>query len=85
MFVGDILKLADVWAVGIIAYIMLLGKFPFNGRNSIDELRDIVKCDILFHETNPKHHNKKKINISPTFKDFIRKIHFFHFIVIFFA
>merc|ERR1719384_2758892 len=56
---------SDVWAVGIIAYVMLTGSPPFGGRGRRQILDAILKHAIVF----PKH-----LSFSSNFVDFIRKV-----------
>ena len=36
-------KLADVWSLGILAYVMLVGRFPFNGASRQELSRAILR------------------------------------------
>jgi len=61
---GAILKKSDVWAVGVIAYIMLTGTPPFRGREHKDILAQILRSDVSF---------PSKIPLSKGFKNFIKQ------------
>lgn len=39
-------KPSDVWALGILLFAMLFGKFPFRGNNDSELYRKIGKCDL---------------------------------------
>lgn len=39
---------ADIWALGIVLYVILCGKFPFKGINDIDLFKKIKKGNIEF-------------------------------------
>ena len=60
-------KRCDIWAIGVIAYILLSGMPPFNGRNEIEVFNKIRCCDYEFPE---QHWNY----ISADAKDFISKL-----------
>lgn len=59
---GDVLKAADVWAVGVICFILVTGQPPFNGKNNSRIFLNIVKQSVKF----PKH-----AKLSDPLKDFI--------------
>ena len=59
---GQILFAADVWAIGIICFILVTGQPPFNGKNNNRIFLNIVKQCVKF----PKH-----AKLSDTLKDFI--------------
>jgi len=61
---GEILKRSDVWAVGVIAYIMLTGTPPFKGRRTQDILEEILTKPVSF---------APRRKLSHGFKDFVRK------------
>jgi len=61
---GKSLKKSDLWAVGVIAYIMLTGTPPFKGRRHNDILTEILTKPVTF----PAKHN-----LSESFKRFVRK------------
>ena len=45
---GNYDKRCDLWAVGVMAYILLSGNPPFNGRNEIEVFNKIKCCDYDF-------------------------------------
>lgn len=47
---GNYDKRCDLWAVGVIAYILLSGIPPFNGRNEVEVFNKIRCCDFDFPE-----------------------------------
>eukprot|EP01083_Nonionella_stella_P034001 93050_1 len=59
---GATLFAADVWAVGVICFILVTGQPPFNGKNNNRIFLNIVKQSVKF----PKH-----AKLSDTLKDFI--------------
>jgi len=61
---GMVLKQSDVWAVGVIAYIMLTGTPPFRGREHKDILAAILRTEVKF---------PSKVDLSDGFKDFVMK------------
>ena len=62
-------KAVDVWALGVILFIMLSGNFPFNHSDQTTLFRTIVKGDFSFEVD--KH---KWVGVSEDAKDLIRKI-----------
>jgi len=45
---GDYTNKADVWAVGVLTYMLLSSQMPFYGKNRRDILQKILKCDYDF-------------------------------------
>jgi MAP/microtubule affinity-regulating kinase len=41
---------ADVWALGVLYYALLHGKFPFKGANDKELFRKICGYDLCFNE-----------------------------------
>ncbi|GIY64293.1 twitchin [Caerostris darwini] len=57
----------DMWAVGVLSYVLLSGLSPFAGENDIETLKNVRACDWDFDED-------AFANISDQGKDFIRKL-----------
>lgn len=57
----------DMWAVGVLAYVLLSGLSPFAGDNDIETLKNVKACDWDFDEEAFK-------NVSNEAKDFIRRL-----------
>ncbi|KAK2180733.1 hypothetical protein NP493_429g01145 [Ridgeia piscesae] len=57
----------DMWAVGVLAYILLSGLSPFAGEDSVETMQNVSKCDWDFDSESFK-------GISEQAKDFIRKL-----------
>lgn len=55
----------DMWAVGVLAYVLLSGLSPFAGENDIETLKNVKACDWDFDE-------EAFANVSEEGKDFIR-------------
>ena len=55
----------DMWAIGVITYILLCGYPPFNAENDAKLFRQIKLCDFEFHDD-------QWCNISEDAKKFIR-------------
>jgi len=68
---GRILKAADVWGMGVIAYVMMTGRAPFRGRNNIAIFESTCTKPLVFPEKDARYHNRLKL--SDHFKDFIKK------------
>eukprot|EP01083_Nonionella_stella_P012683 35895_1 len=56
---------SDMWAVGVITYVLLTGRPPFWGRNNREILTKIIKADI---------HWPSGIELSPSCKQFITEL-----------
>ncbi|THH04332.1 hypothetical protein EW145_g5608 [Phellinidium pouzarii] len=54
----------DIWAVGVIAHVILSGMMPFSHQNLIDLERSIMRCELAFSG----HYWE---NVSDTAKDFV--------------
>lgn len=44
----------DIWATGVVAYIMLFGKAPFKGKKKSEIFEQIKKCDISYGDASPQ-------------------------------
>lgn len=64
---GSYDKRCDLWAVGVLAYILLSGTPPFNGRNEIEVFNKIRCCDYDFPDAQWHY-------ISSEAQDFISKL-----------
>jgi len=45
---GRVLKSSDVWSIGIIAYVLMTGKPPFDGKTNTEIFQKIVKQPLVF-------------------------------------
>ena len=43
-------SMADIWALGVLLYIILTGKFPFYSKSDRDLYRKILKCNHVIPE-----------------------------------
>ena len=57
----------DMWAIGVLTYVLLSGLSPFAGENDIETLKNVKACDWDFDEDKFK-------NVSNEAKDFIRRL-----------
>eukprot|EP00494_Astrolonche_serrata_P006516 UN06540 len=64
---GKILKQSDVWAIGVIAYVILTGGPPFRGdmKNAPSIIKSVLNDKLTF---------PTDCNLSKSFRDFISKI-----------
>ena len=64
---------ADVWALGVILYILLTGKLPFSAAYEGDLVRKIQKCKYVWPST-LKDMRNQPVEISRGAKNLVRKI-----------
>lgn len=57
----------DMWALGVLSYVLLSGLSPFAGDNDVDTLKNVKACDWTFDEEAFR-------DISEDGKDFIRRL-----------
>lgn len=57
----------DMWAAGVLSYVILSGLSPFGGQNDDDTMENIRRCDVRFP-------NEVFGGISDEGKDFIKKL-----------
>ncbi|RZF42381.1 hypothetical protein LSTR_LSTR004189 [Laodelphax striatellus] len=57
----------DMWAVGVLAYVLLSGLSPFAGDNDVETLKNVKACDWDFDE-------EAFANVSSEGKDFIKRL-----------
>ncbi|KAK3103159.1 hypothetical protein FSP39_016894 [Pinctada imbricata] len=57
----------DMWAVGVLAYVLLSGLSPFAGEDDLETLQNVGRCDWEFAE-------EAFSDVSPEAKDFIKKL-----------
>jgi len=62
---GLVLKSSDVWSIGIIAYVMLTGRPPFNGQSNTEIFQNIIKKQLKF---------PAKVKLSKPFIDLCQKM-----------
>jgi len=58
---GRVLKSSDVWSIGIISYMMLTGRPPFDGKTNNEILRNVINQPVKF----PGH-----VSVSKAYKEF---------------
>merc|ERR1719233_1938550 len=63
---GSILKSSDVWSIGIIAYMLIIGKVPFSGDSTTNIFESILKKPLMF----PDDGN----HLSGSFLDFCQRM-----------
>lgn len=57
----------DMWAIGVLSYVLLSGLSPFAGDNDVDTLKNVKACDWDFDEETFRY-------VSEEGKDFIRRL-----------
>merc|ERR1719495_3138565 len=62
---GKVLKASDVWSIGVIAYVLMTGRPPFNGHSNTDIFSSIIKKPLKF---------PNGVKLSKPFIDFVKKM-----------
>jgi len=62
---GEILMSSDLWAIGVISYVLLTGRPPFNGHTNSEIFKNIIKKSLRF---------PAKVKLSKDFQDFCKAI-----------
>ncbi|XP_059156398.1 twitchin-like isoform X4 [Physella acuta] len=57
----------DMWAIGVLAYVLLSGLSPFAGEDDLETLQNVKRCDWDFDE-------EAFSSVSPEAKDFIKNL-----------
>jgi len=56
---GAELKKSDMWTIGVIGYVLLIGRPPFYGKNNKEILRRIIRAKVIFPKGNRLSHSCK--------------------------
>ncbi|CAI2361332.1 unnamed protein product [Moneuplotes crassus] len=64
---GSYGKECDMWSIGIITYICLIGAPPFQGTSVVDIYQDILNCNLVFNEDDWN-------QVSEFAMDFVKKL-----------
>merc|ERR1719411_2390361 len=62
---GAVLKSSDLWSIGIIAYVLMTGRPPFNGHSNTEIFSSIIKKPLKFPAT---------VKLSKGFIEFVQKM-----------
>merc|ERR1719285_1431653 len=58
---GEVLMSSDLWAIGVIAYILMTGRPPFNGHSNDEIFKNIIHKPLYF---------SSKVKLSKPFEEF---------------
>jgi len=62
---GKVLKASDVWSIGVIAYVLMTGRPPFNGHSNTEIFSSIIKKPLKF---------PAGVKLSKPFIDFVKRM-----------
>merc|ERR1719150_1109191 len=62
---GAVLKSSDIWSIGVIAYVLMTGRPPFNGHSNTEIFSSIIKKPLKF---------PAQVKVSDHFIDFCQKM-----------
>lgn len=63
----------DIWSIGVLTFVLLVGYFPFKGENET-EIKEKIKNFEKIDFENPAWENPAWKIVSPAAKDFIKKL-----------